>query len=155
MATATGWPVFVWIEGNTLTLNETKAVLEHGVTIGGKSLREHLEAINHREAIGLLEALAGVDDPLNERSVKELHALILRSIDQENAGRWKRRNVIISGSDFTPPDFLHVPEYMERFLNWCLVGGTTLHPVERAAGYMPILSVYIPLSMAMDGPPDY
>lgn len=121
------------IEGNTLTINETKAVLENGVTIGGKSLREHLEAINHREAIFLLEELAVGKSPLTERDVKDLHALVLKSIDQANAGRWRRQNVLISGSEFTPPDFLHVQEHMDRFFQWCATAAQSLPAVERAA----------------------
>ncbi len=64
------------IEGNTLTLQETKVALE-GITIGGKSLREHLEAVNHRNAILLLEELVQRNEPLTEWTIKSLHQLIL------------------------------------------------------------------------------
>ena len=65
------------IEGNTLTLRETKLVLEEGLTVGGKSLREHLEAINHRDAIDYVEDLVREDEPLAERHLKDIHALIV------------------------------------------------------------------------------
>ncbi|MDR1043692.1 MAG: Fic family protein [Candidatus Adiutrix sp.] len=121
------------LEGNTLTLNETKAVLEQGVTIGGKSLREHLEAINHREAIDFLESLARDNAPLSERTVKDLHAIVLKSIDRDNAGRWRRQNVLIGGSDFRPPEALHVPEHLAAFFNWGAAGAQKVPALERAA----------------------
>jgi Fic family protein len=121
------------IEGNTLSLQETKVVLEDGLTIGGKSMREHLEAVNHREAIVFLEELAGAGTALTERCLKELHGLILKGIDGENAGRYRRSNVIISGASFRPPEFLHVQEYLDAFFQWYSHAAPGLHPVERAA----------------------
>jgi Fic family protein len=120
------------IEGNTLTLQETKVVLE-GITIGGRSLREHLEAINHREAIRFLETLVNEDDILRETDIKSLHSLILRGIDDTNAGIYRNVNVRISGARHMPPDFLHVPELMHAFATWCQAEAAALHPVERAA----------------------
>lgn len=120
------------IEGNTLTLQETKVVLE-GITIGGRSMREHLEAINHREAIRFLETLVAEGGPLRETDIKSLHALILRGIDDANAGIYRNVNVRISGARHLPPDFLHVPEEMTAFGEWCCGEATKLHPVERAA----------------------
>lgn len=121
------------IEGNTLTLMETKVVLEDGLTIGGKSMREHLEAINHREAIALLEELSKEPAPLTERNIKDLHQLVLKGIDDSNAGRYRQQNVLISGASFAPPDFLHVQEHMEAFCRWRNDCAGHLHPVERAA----------------------
>src|SRR5690554_3470442 len=67
------------IEGNTLSLKETKVVLE-GITVGGKTLREHLEAINHRDAILFAEELAAEDKALDEWAIKSLHQLVLKGI---------------------------------------------------------------------------
>lgn len=120
------------IEGNTLTLQETKVVLE-GITIGGRSLREHLEAINHREAIRFLETLVNENDILRETDIKSLHSLILRGIDDTNAGIYRNVNVRISGARHMPPDFLHVPELMHAFATWYQAEAAALHPVERAA----------------------
>ena len=107
------------IEGNTLTMSETKAVLEDGITIGGKSLREHLEAVGHSQAIDYLEVLAQGDAALTERTLKDFHSLILRNIDGANAGTYRRVNVLISGAGHIPPQAENVPEKMEA-----LSGGT-------------------------------
>src|SRR4051812_45581819 len=75
------------IEGNTLTRHETAAVIEKGLTVGGKSLREHLEAANHAHALDAVNALIGKKtSQLRERDVLTLRGLILRGIDDENAG---------------------------------------------------------------------
>lgn len=120
------------IEGNTLTLKETKVALE-GITIGGKTLREHFEVINHREAILMVEDLVSQQTPLTERVIKDLHYLVLKNIDQENAGRYRQVNVLISGAEHKPVDALHVPEQMTAFIDWYGTQATGLHPVERAA----------------------
>ena len=121
------------IEGNTLTMSETKAVLEDGITIGGKSLREHLEAVGHIHAIDYLEALVQRDEALTERTLKEIHNLILRNIDRANAGTYRRMNVLISGAGHIPPPAERVPEKMESFFQWYGAARGELHPVEFAA----------------------
>ena len=103
------------IEGNTLTLKETKVVLE-GITIGGKTIREHLEAINHKEAIEFLEELVQNNNELSEIDIKNIHAIVLKGIDNENAGRYRTENVIISGASHIPPDAIIVPESMEKLI---------------------------------------
>ncbi len=120
------------IEGNTLTLKETKVVLE-GITIGGKTMREHLEAINHHEAILYLEELVKKDETLSERRIKELHQLILKKIDDSNAGKYRTVNVIISGATHIPPDHLTLVDEMGEFIEWYKTMAINLHPVERAA----------------------
>ncbi len=120
------------IEGNTLTLQETKVALE-GITIGGKSIREHLEAVNHKNAILLLEDLVQKGEPLTEWTIKSLHQHILKSIDDDNAGRYRTVNVRISGAQHLPPNHVRVPELMERFITWYQTEALALHPVERAA----------------------
>ena len=120
------------IEGNTLTLKETKVALE-GITIGGKTMREHFEAINHREAIFYVEALVQKNEPLSEWQIKSLHQLILKNIDDRNAGRYRMQNVVISGAEHRPPDYLIVPEEMEAFAVQTAVNKQCLHPVEHAA----------------------
>ena len=120
------------IEGNTLTLRETKVALE-GITVGGKRLVDHLEAINHRDAILLLEDLVAGGAPLTARDIRSLHQIILRGIDDANAGVWRRVNVRIAGAEHLPPDALHVPELMDQLLAWHAGEAQQLHPVERAA----------------------
>lgn len=120
------------IEGNTLTLKETKVALE-GMTIGGKTLREHVEAINHRDAILFVEDLVTKQQPLDEYSIKSLHQLVLKNIDADNAGRYRQVNVLISGANHKPPQAVQVPEQMEAFIEWYTTDAQALHPVERAA----------------------
>ena len=119
------------IEGNTLTLKETKVVLE-GITIGGKSVKEHLEAINHENAIEYLEGLTKDKSEISEWNIKGLHQLILKGIDDDNAGRYRNHNVIISGAKHRPPEYIKVPELMEKLMmnydEW-----DKYHPIIRAA----------------------
>lgn len=119
------------IEGNTLTLRETKVVLE-GITVGGKSLREHFEATNHRDAIVYVEELISRREALSEWQVKNIHSLVLKAIDNEEAGRYRRENVVISGASTTPPDFLHLGEEMQQLIAW-YEQADQLHPIARAA----------------------
>ena len=98
-----------------MTLKETKVVLE-GITIGGKTMREHLETINHKEAIDFLEELIDDNKELTEFDIKNLHAIVLKGIDDENAGRYRTENVIISGATHIPPESIIVPELMEKLI---------------------------------------
>ena len=103
------------IEGNTLTLRETQVVLE-GITVGGKTLTEHLEAINHEKAIMYLDDLVKDKQPITEWNIKNIHQLILKEIDNENAGRYRKENVTIKGATHIPPDFVKLPELMEKLI---------------------------------------
>lgn len=120
------------IEGNTLTISETKVVLE-GITIGGKSMREHLEVINHKAAILFLEDLIKQNEPLSEWSIKNIHGLVLKSIDDENAGSYRKENVLISGAKHKPPQHFLVKEQMEELVSLYNGKWNSLHPIERAA----------------------
>ena len=102
------------IEGNTLTLQETALVVNEGVTISGKSMREHLEAINHTEAISYIKDIAKQDIEISERTIKEIHALILHGIDRGNAGRYRTVPVMISGSTHMPPQPYLIEKQMEK-----------------------------------------
>lgn len=122
------------IEGSTLTLAETRLILLDGLTVGGKPLREHLEAINHKHAIDFVEALARRAEPITERDIRQIHALILRTIDDENAGRYRQGQVYIAGSEYVPPKAPFVPMLMEQLVAWLnSEEAARLHPVERAA----------------------
>jgi Fic family protein len=122
------------IEGNTLTLRETQLILEHGVTIGGKSLREHFEAINHRDAINYVQELAAQEERITASEIRQLHQLVLAKIDDENAGRYRQIAVRIAGAKHTPPDAWDVPSAMEKLMWWLADDeAAMLHPVERAA----------------------
>ena len=119
------------IEGNTLTLRETQVVLE-GITVGGKSIKEHLEAINHEKAILYLDEIVKDENPITEWHIKNIHQLILKDIDNENAGRYRKENVAIKGAIHIPPDYLKIPELMEKLIltynTW-----SGYHPIIRAS----------------------
>ena len=120
------------IEGNTLTLLETKVVLE-GITVGGKALREHFEAINHRNAIYYVEDIIKKQEPFSEWQIRNIHQLILKNIDDDNAGRYRQQNVLISGATTTPPDYTLLNHKMAQFVDWYNTEADQLHAIERAA----------------------
>ena len=120
------------IEGNTLTLKETKVALE-GVTIGGKTLREHFEVINHRDAIVFVEELVQQQVPLSEWVIKQIHQLVLKNVDDQHAGRYRHLNVLIAGATHRPPDALQVVTQMQAFIEAYQTTAQALHPVARAA----------------------
>ena len=120
------------IEGNTLTLLETKVVLE-GITIGGKTLREHFEAINHRNAIYYVEDIIRKEEPFSEWQIRNIHQLILKNIDDHNAGRYRQQNVLISGATSTPPDYTLLNDRMAQLVDWYSNDAHKFHPIERAA----------------------
>lgn len=119
------------IEGNTLTMSETKVVLE-GITIGGKSIVEHLETINHRDAIGYIEDSISTEKPLSEWNIRSIHALILKGIDSANAGRYRTENVVISGARHIPPRHMEIADLMQKLLSEYRDEWGGLHPVVRA-----------------------
>ncbi|WP_366183359.1 Fic family protein [Flavobacterium ovatum] len=122
------------IEGNTLTLRETDLVINEGLTISGKSMREHLEAINHQEAIAHIKHLMEKNSSLNEREVLSIHNLILRGINPEDAGRYRKKvQVMIKGSSYLPPQPYMVAKDMEDFYIWYETHKNNLHPVVLAA----------------------
>lgn len=121
------------IEGNTLTLRETQLILETGLTIGGKSLREHFEVINHREAILFVESLVALDEPVTPFQVRQIHALVLKSIDDENAGNYRQLPVRIAGATHQPPEAWELTRLMTAWGDWLEGTAKQLHPVEQAA----------------------
>jgi len=99
------------IEGSTLTLRETQLILEQGITIGGKRLREHFEVINHQEAIHLVESLTDKQAAITAFHVRQLHALVLAKIDDENAGSYRNVPVRIVGAVHEPPPSWDLPHW--------------------------------------------
>lgn len=121
------------IEGNTLSLQETALIIEKGLTIGGKTLNEHLEAINHTYAIDYIKELAREKDTITERDILQIHALILQGIDRENAGVYRKVQVMISGAKHIPPPPYLVQKEMEDLMEWYKEHKAQLHPVELSA----------------------
>lgn len=121
------------IEGNTLTLHETDMVVNKGITIAGKGLREHLEAINHKEAIDFIKDIAQKKEPISERVLLDIHAIVLHSIDKDNAGKYRRVPVIISGSKHIPPQPYLLQPKMDELFQWYEANKDSMHPVVLAA----------------------
>ena len=109
------------IEGNTLTRSETALVLEKGITIGGKPLKDHLEAIGHRDALHFVRTLAAAGEPVREVDIREIHRLIMARIDPEEAGRYSAHQRMIAGSPLVLPMPAAIPALMGEFTAW-LVG---------------------------------
>lgn len=121
------------IEGNTLTRKETAAVVEKGLTIGGKSLIEHLEATNHAKALqDIMKLVKSKTSDLSENDILMIHNTILRGIDDESAGHYRSIPVRISGSQVILPNPARVPDHMQDFAEW-LKSETEMHPVTLAA----------------------
>jgi len=89
------------IEGNTLSLQETELVLNRGLTIGNKSLKEHFEAINHKECIGLIEKFVEKKEELSIQFIKQIHKVILKNIDDHQAGVYRRPMSVFRGCSHT------------------------------------------------------
>ena len=121
------------IEGNTLTRRETALVVEKGLTVGGKSLIEHLEATNHAHALDWVKAqIRRKPINLSEKDILHIHDIILKGIDEDNAGHYRSVPVRISGSAVVLPNPRKVPDLMAEFTDW-LAKDQGLHPVELAA----------------------
>ena len=121
------------IEGNTLSRMETALVIEKGITVEGKSLREHLEAINHKKALEYIRVLAKkANQNLSEKDILYIHSLILKGIDEAWAGRYRQVPVRISGSSVVFPNYVKVPSLMKDFVLW-LQSIQGEHPVKIAA----------------------
>jgi len=118
------------IEGNTLTLSETRLVLEEGTTIGGKSLREHLEATNNAKAFDLIEDIAKKKKPIDHVTIQQIHEVVTAGILEE-AGKYRRINVRITGAVKTPPDWSKIVKLMDELVK--KISESKTHPVETAA----------------------
>lgn len=120
------------IEGNTLSLQETRMVLEDGLTVGGKSLREHFEALNHHDAIAYLELRVSDTYLLNLKDILHIHSLVLQKIEKDYAGRFRDAGVRITGANFTPPNALKVDGLMEELIAWANGEAEGLHTLVKA-----------------------
>jgi len=106
------------IEGNTLTKSETRLVIEEGITIGGKSVREHFEAINHKKAIDFIESIVKEKKTITKDIICKINSLVLDNIEEEEKGIYRLRKVHIEGASFIPPKPDLIPKLMEEFLKW-------------------------------------
>lgn len=121
------------LEGNSLTESETKVVLEDGLTVAGKPLREYYEATGHAKAYDAMWTMLNAVKPLTEADIRLLHGLFYSQVDEATAGSYRLQRVFISGSKFTPPAPEKVPGEMAGFVRWLEEAEKALHPVELAA----------------------
>ncbi len=123
------------IEGNTLTMQETFWVIQEGITIKGKPLKDHLEAKDHKEALEFLYELIEKDKKvtISEHLIRELHHLVVNKSQSDIAGKYREGNVIITGSKHKPPDGFEVPFEMREFIRWFSENKNKHHVVELSA----------------------
>lgn len=123
------------IEGNSLTLKETFLVINEGMTVKGKPLKDHLEAKDQHAALEYLYEIVehGKQATLSEHLIRTLHQMVTRETEAEWAGKYRESNVIIGGADHTPPDALDVPAKMHELMKWLQENHTQLHAAELAA----------------------
>ena len=123
------------IEGNTLSLHETEVVLKQGITIAGKSVNEHLEAINHKDGIEFIRKVSNQKEEMSETVIRECHRIILKGIDDLEAGAYRRTNVRFIGARLIPPQAIKVKTHMDELLTWYYENKYTLPPAILAAKY--------------------
>ena len=104
------------IEGNTLTLRETDIILQFGITVKGKSLKEHNEVKGQEYALDFLNEVLKKEEPLSIRLIREFHALILND-DKDNRGRFKQENNTILGAKFQTTPFYQVEEKLQELID--------------------------------------
>lgn len=122
------------IEGNSLTLKETFLVINEGITVKGKPLKDHLEAKDHHAALEFLYEFVDHQkrQTCSEQLIRTLHQLVTRETEEEWAGKYRESNVFITGADHTPPDALDVPHQMQNLIRWFEANQKKLHAVELA-----------------------
>lgn len=116
------------IEGNTLNLNETKIVLQDGMTVKGKSLREHFEALNHQDAIEYLESIVQSKKQITSNELLSIHALVLQRIEKEFSGRYRNAGVRIIGANFIPPNAAKVSDLVDELIEYVTQNTKQFHP---------------------------
>lgn len=123
------------IEGNSLTLRETFLVINEGLTIKGKPLKDHLEAKNHYEALEYLYDLVkkGKRPTITENLICNLHKLVVQDTEKEWAGRYRNSNVVIVGAKHIPPSAFKVRPLMQDLINWAKQNQKKLHTIELSA----------------------
>ena len=119
------------IEGNTLTLIGTKVLLEDGISIGGKHLRELYEAVNHRNAYRYVKECIEKGEPLSEKLVKDIHAILMDHIF--TGGIYRNMDVYISGAQHTPPSPVEMYRQIKNFYSDLSWKGNELNLIELAA----------------------
>ena len=120
------------LEGNSLTESETKVVIEDGLTIEGKPLRDHYEAVGHAKAYDYVYQITEKEG-LTEEDIQNLHRLFYQQIDAEKAGHYRNVKVYISGSSYAVAAVSKIPGEMQKLVKWYNDNEKKLHPIELAA----------------------
>ncbi len=118
------------IEGNTLTLQETKLVLEEGITIGGKPLKDHIEARNDAEAFDLMIELVNSKKKISQEIIQQIHEFVTKAI-LKNPGKYRTENVAITGAKIGPPSHLKLVKLMDEYIQ--NIEKLKLHTIKKAA----------------------
>ena len=118
------------IEGNTLTLQETKLVIEEGITIGGKPLKDHIEAKNDAEAFDLMIKLVHAKERISQDNIQHIHEIVTKGLLKES-GKYRTENVRIAGSKKTPPSYSKIIKLMQEYIS--NIHKLKLHPIKKAA----------------------
>jgi len=118
------------IEGNTLTLQETKLVLEEGITIGGKPLKDHIEARNDAEAFDFIVQLVQQKKPFSQERIQQIHEIVTKGL-LKDAGKYRTGNVRITGSSITPPSYTKIIPLMDDYIH--TIKKLQVHPLKKAA----------------------
>lgn len=164
------------IEGNTLSLIQTKAILEDGISVGGKALREIYEVVNHNKAFGFVKKCVTEGKALDETIIKEIHALLMENI--LTGGVYRNVEVRISGAKHKPPvpsEMYHqiknfyadmpykVKENAIEFAAWTHAEFVKIHPFVDGNGrtsrmimnYQLLASGFLPVSIAKENRLEY
>ncbi|NLK64389.1 MAG: Fic family protein [Tissierellia bacterium] len=120
------------LEGNTYSESETKVLLEDGLTVGGKPLKDTFEVLGHEKAYSFMFTLLK-DKEITEEHIITMHRLFYNDIDPEYAGKYRDMNVLITGSNYSVADFNNIHDEMNRLINWIKEDRQHYHPVEFAA----------------------
>ena len=120
------------LEGNSLTESETKVIIEDGLTVQGRPLHDVYEALGHAEAYDYIHTVA-VDKDLSVADILKLHELFYKRINPEQAGKFRRVKVFISGSRYPLPPPEKTAVLMDEFIRWLNENEKNIHPVKLAA----------------------
>ena len=122
------------LEGNTLTISETKILLEDGITVGGRPLKDCYEAVGLGAAYDFMLELARQQDmKITEETIWKLHRLFYQKVDADQAGQYRSIQVYISGTEYIPPSPKDIPQLMKHLADQIHSSRSTLHPIELAA----------------------
>lgn len=123
------------IEGNSLTLKETFLVVNEGITIKGKPLKDHLEAKSHQWALDYLYELVSKNkkNTISERTIRMFHQIVIQDTDKEWAGKYRNSLVLIGGTDLKLPEAVEVPKLMSNLIKWISKNENKVYPIELAS----------------------